>query len=423
MQGRLQGKRLTATHFLDDGRRARRRGVQLPARRRRRDEHGRRLRDVLVGARLRRLRDEARPRHAAPRPVARGHRAVPRRPRVGRRRARRRRRRARSCARQLDRLAERGLEAVAAHRARVHRLQATPTRRRSHKGYRDLEPANLYNVDYSMLGTVAGRAADPPDPQRDGRRRHGGRELQGRVQPRPARDQLPLRAARCSTADEHSIYKNGAKEIADQEGMAITFMAKFDEREGTSCHIHLSLQREDGTPVFADDTPAFDRFVAGQLACLRELTLFYAPNINSYKRFADGSFAPTAVAWGDDNRTCSLRVVGHGDGAADRAARAGRRRQPVPRAGRDDRRRACTGSTASSSSSRRARATPTRPTSRACRGRCARPRDLFARAARSRARRSARRSSTTTSTTPRVELAAFDAAVTDWERPRGFERL
>jgi glutamine synthetase len=114
------------------------------------------------------------------------------------------------------------------------------------------------------------------------------------------------------SADEHSIYKTGAKEIAAQEGMAITFMAKFDEREGNSCHVHLSLRRQDGSALFQDDPAAFDRFMAGQLACLRELTLFHAPNINSYKRFASESFAPTAVAWGRDNRTCSLRVVGHG---------------------------------------------------------------------------------------------------------------
>jgi glutamine synthetase len=107
------------------------------------------------------------------------------------------------------------------------------------------------------------------------------------------------------TADNHSLYKTGAKEIASQEGMAITYMAKFDEREGNSCHIHLSISGADG-PVFDD------AFLAGQLACMRELTLFYAPNVNSYKRFVEGSFAPTAVAWGHDNRTCSLRVVGHG---------------------------------------------------------------------------------------------------------------
>ena len=122
------------------------------------------------------------------------------------------------------------------------------------------------------------------------------------------------------TCDNHTIYKNGAKEIADQHGKSLTFMAKFDEREGNSCHIHISLRGEDGSAVFADAdaehgmSAMFRSFIAGQLATLRELTLFYAPNINSYKRFVDGSFAPTAVAWGMDNRTCALRVVGHGHG-------------------------------------------------------------------------------------------------------------
>src|SRR3954468_24727404 len=102
-------------------------------------------------------------------------------------------------------------------------------------------------------------------------------------------------------ADEHVIYKTGAKEIAAQEGMSITFMAKWDDREGNSCHIHCSLAR-DGENAFAGDDALFERFLSGQLACMRELTLLYAPNINSYKRFVPGSFAPTAVAWGEDNR-------------------------------------------------------------------------------------------------------------------------
>ncbi len=120
------------------------------------------------------------------------------------------------------------------------------------------------------------------------------------------------------TCDNHTIYRNGAKEIADQHGKALTFMAKFDEREGNSCHIHLSLRGADGTAVFADDADPlgmsgmFRSFVAGVLATMRELTLFSAPNINSYKRFVEGSFAPTAIAWGVDNRTCAVRIVGHG---------------------------------------------------------------------------------------------------------------
>src|SRR5690242_6803564 len=96
-------------------------------------------------------------------------------------------------------------------------------------------------------------------------------------------------------------------------------MAKFDQREGSSCHIHLSLRGLDGETVFADEerehghSALFDHFLAGILATQRELTYFYAPNINSYKRFASASFAPTTVAWGRDNRTCAVRVVGHGE--------------------------------------------------------------------------------------------------------------
>ena len=147
-----------------------------------------------------------------------------------------------------------------------------------------------------------------------------------------------------TTCDNHVIYKTGAKEIAAQHGSALTFMAKYDEREGNSCHVHLSLRDDDGEPVFAGDGPGgvsavFEHFLAGQLAALRELSYFFAPNINSYKRYQPGSFAPTAVLWGFDNRTCALRVVGHGPEPALREPRARRRRQPVPRGRGDDRRR------------------------------------------------------------------------------------
>jgi len=178
-------------------------------------------------------------------------------------------------------------------------------------GYRDLTPANLYNVDYSMLGTSrvepligsirramagAGMAVE----NSKGECNFGQHEINFHYAPALA------------TADDHVIYKNGAKEIASQQGMSVSYIAKFDEREGNSCHIHCSLRGTDGSPLFADEPETFERFVAGQLACLRELTLFFAPNVNSYKRFVAGSFAPTAVAWGRDNRTCSMRVVGHG---------------------------------------------------------------------------------------------------------------
>jgi glutamine synthetase len=94
-------------------------------------------------------------------------------------------------------------------------------------------------------------------------------------------------------------------------------MAKPNTREGNSCHVHLSLRDSAGSPVLAGDgpyglSPVGEHFLAGQLAGLAHLTLFYAPNINSYKRYVPGSFAPTAVRWGVDNRTCSLRLVGSG---------------------------------------------------------------------------------------------------------------
>jgi glutamine synthetase len=179
-----------------------------------------------------------------------------------------------------------------------------------HKGYRDLEPANLYNIDYSMLGTARLEplirrirnemgAAGMVVENSKGECNFGQHEINFRYE-----DAL-------TTADNHSIYKNGAKEIAAQEGMAISFMAKFNEREGSSCHIHFSLADGDGM-LFARDRQLFESFLAGQLACMREFALLQAPNINSYKRYVKGSFAPTAVAWAHDNRTCALRVVGHG---------------------------------------------------------------------------------------------------------------
>jgi glutamine synthetase len=178
--------------------------------------------------------------------------------------------------------------------------------------YRDLEPANLYNVDYSLLGTarmeplirrirneMAGAGMHVENSK--GECNFGQHEINFHY------------GEALRVADDHAIYKNGAKEIAHQEGMALTFMAKFNELEGNSCHIHCSLAHADGgANVFGDDETMFHRFVAGQIACMRDLTLLYAPNVNSYKRFAKGSFAPTAVAWGRDNRTCSLRAVGHG---------------------------------------------------------------------------------------------------------------
>ena len=212
--------------------------------------------------------------------------------------------------RQLARLAERGWTANAG--TELEFIVFEDSYEDSWRsGYRDLTPANLYNVDYSLLGTarieplirrirnaMAGAGMNVENSK--GECNFGQHEINFRY------------GNALAAADDHAIYKNGAKEIAAQEGNSITFMAKWNEREGNSCHIHLSVAGGDGRNVFGDDQQTFERFLAGQLACLEQLTLFFAPQVNSYKRFVPGSFAPTAVAWGKDNRTCSMRVVGHG---------------------------------------------------------------------------------------------------------------
>jgi len=185
--------------------------------------------------------------------------------------------------------------------------------------YQGLTGANRYNVDYSILG---GSRVEPLLREIRNQMFAAGMAVEN------AKGECNLGQHEIAflydevlrTCDNHSIYKNGAKEIAAAHGQSLTFMAKFDEREGNSCHIHLSLRGTDGSTVFADDgrdggrSEMFDHFLSGIQATMRELTLLYAPNINSYKRFAPGSFAPTAVAWGQDNRTCALRVVGRGAG-------------------------------------------------------------------------------------------------------------
>jgi glutamine synthetase len=321
--------------------------------------------------------------------------------------------------RQLDRLAERGLEATAATELEFIVFK-TPYDEAARRDYRDLEPANLYNVDYSLLGTarveplirrirtsMAGAGMTVENSK--GECNFGQHEINFEYGP-------ALR-----TADEHSIYKNGAKEIADQEGMAITFMAKFDEREGSSCHIHLSLRRDDGTPLFADDDEAFSRFVAGQLACLRELTLFLAPNVNSYKRFAEGSFAPTAVAWGHDNRTCAMRAVGHGPARRIESRVPGADVNPYLALaamiaaglhGLDGELELEPPYEGNAYTSDKPHVPSTLRDAAALFGDSAVAREAFGEEVIAHYLNYAR-----------VELAAFDAAVTDWERRRGFERL
>jgi glutamine synthetase len=218
-------------------------------------------------------------------------------------------------AQQTARLAERGLVALAG--TELEFVVYTDTYEEAWaKNYRDLSPANDYNVDYSILGTS--RIEPLLRRLRNGMGGAGMYVESAKGECNLGQHEIAFRYADAlTTCDNHSIYKTGAKEIAAQDGMSITFMAKPNAREGNSCHIHLSLRGADGTPVLAGDGPhglskLGQHFLAGQLAALQELTLCYAPNINSYKRYVPGSFAPTSVRWGVDNRTCALRLVGHG---------------------------------------------------------------------------------------------------------------
>jgi glutamine synthetase len=216
---------------------------------------------------------------------------------------------------QRARLAERGLTAYAGTELEFIVFDDS-FRDAWAKGYRGLTPSTDYNVDYNLLATTR---LEPL--LRDIRLGMDGAGMycEGvKGECNFGQQEIAFRYAEAlETADNHTLYKNGAKEIADRHGKSLTFMAKFNEREGNSCHIHLSVRGDDGSAVMAGEgehgfSPLMEHWIAGILATLREFTLLYAPTINSYKRYAKGSFAPTGVAWGVDNRTCALRVVGHG---------------------------------------------------------------------------------------------------------------
>jgi glutamine synthetase len=216
---------------------------------------------------------------------------------------------------QTDRLAARGWTAFAGTELEFVVYNETYEQAQA-QAFRELTPANQYNNDYSILG---GSRVEPLLRQiRLGMAGAGLYVESSKGECNLGQHEIAFRYADAvTTCDNHAIYKTGAKEIAAQQGMSITFMAKPNQREGNSCHVHLSLRDAEGRPVLAGDGPSGlsavgEQFLAGQLAALRELSLFFAPNVNSYKRYAAGSFAPTAVRWGVDNRTCAYRLVGHG---------------------------------------------------------------------------------------------------------------
>jgi glutamine synthetase len=179
------------------------------------------------------------------------------------------------------------------------------------KKFEDLTPSVPYILDYHIL--AAGYDEELMREIRLAMAKAGMRVESSKGEAWPGQHEINFRYADAlKVADDHVIYKTGVKALAYQRGVSVTFMAKPDHRGvGSSCHIHSSLWR-DGSPAFAADENLFSRYLAGQIACARELAVFLAPTVNSYKRYAAGSWAPTTLAWGLDNRTCGFRIVGSG---------------------------------------------------------------------------------------------------------------
>src|SRR3954463_7530668 len=183
------------------------------------------------------------------------------------------------------------------------------------QGYKDLTPTIPYILDYHILATTR----DEPFIQQLRRgMHHAGIPVEfSKGEAWYGQHELNLRYADAVTAaDRHTIYKNGVKEIAALNGITATFMAKPSEKDiGSSCHIHMSMvDPQSGSSKFVeghDETDTFRHFIGGLRAHIRDLALFVAPSINSYKRYAAESWAPTSVSWGRDNRTCGFRIVGH----------------------------------------------------------------------------------------------------------------
>lgn len=185
-------------------------------------------------------------------------------------------------------------------------------------GFRNLEPAGWYLEDYHIL---QGTRTEPFNAAARHHLRHSGVPVENsKGEWGLGQHELNVRYAEAlEMADRHVVYKQCLKEVAEQQGLSVTFMAKFaSDRAGSSCHIHFSLWR-DGKNAFAGDnqfgpvrcSDEFRWFLGGWMSHVPDVMPFYAPTVNSYKRYVDGSWAPTRLAWSYDNRTGGFRVVGH----------------------------------------------------------------------------------------------------------------
>lgn len=212
---------------------------------------------------------------------------------------------------------ELGFESVAASELEYY-IFNTSYSDAARDGFRNIDPAGWYIEDYHIL---QGTRTEPFNAAARRHLKHSGVPVENsKGEWGLGQHELNVRYAEAlEMADRHVVYKQCLKELADQMGMSVTFMAKFDAaRAGSSCHIHLSLWR-DGRNAFAGSeelgpvrcSDVFRWFLGGWIAHVPDVMVFYAPTVNSYKRYVDASWAPTRLAWSYDNRTAGFRVVGH----------------------------------------------------------------------------------------------------------------
>jgi glutamine synthetase len=216
---------------------------------------------------------------------------------------------------QVDRLAGHGLSAMAASELEFF-LYDDGYREAAERGHTGLRPAGHYIEDYHLL--QGGRVEPYVGAARRALKRTGIPVENSKGEWGRGQHELNIRYAAVSTmADRHTVMKHAMKELADRQGVSVTFMAKpHTDEAGSSCHIHLSLW-SDGANAFVgpdgrEPSDLFRWFLGGWMANVEDLMPFYAPTVNAYKRYVDGSWAPTRVAWSRDNRTAGFRVVGAG---------------------------------------------------------------------------------------------------------------
>lgn len=220
---------------------------------------------------------------------------------------------------QLKRLAAKGMMANTASELEFYLFSETYESAHE-KRFHDLKTSSPYIQDYQIFGTSKEEATMRAI--RNGLEGAGIPVENSKGEWGAGQEEINIRYAEAlDMADRHTILKNGIKEIAHLHGKSVTFMAKWDtEKAGSSCHIHISLWDAAGkTAHFYDDKSKIhglsemgQQFLAGQIKYAREATYFLAPNVNSYKRFVNGTFAPTNIVWSNDNRTAGFRLCGHG---------------------------------------------------------------------------------------------------------------